>query len=273
MDQYAVVGNPIAHSKSPKIHSEFAEQTQQQMSYTTLFSEEADFVKDLNCFFAGDGKGLNITVPFKLKAYEFADALSERAKQAGAVNTLVKKEQGIFGDNTDGIGLVNDLCTNQGVNLKQARILIIGAGGASRGVIGPLFEQAPASITIVNRTLTKAEDLAEQFAHLGKINAIGFEQMGSDDTYDVIVNASSAGLGGEAPALTPMRLENSFCYDMVYGKHETPFMSLVKSFGCKHSCDGLGMLVEQAAESFYLWRDIRPDTQALLTHLRAELIK
>ncbi len=272
IDQYAVVGNPIAHSKSPQIHNIFAGQSSQQMEYTAMLSSEESFDQDLKDFFSSNGKGLNVTVPFKLRAFDFADQLSERAQQAGAVNTLILSEEGVRGDNTDGIGLVNDLKNNQSLVLKAKRILIIGAGGASRGVIAPLFLEQPESITIVNRTVSKAQGLSDTFSDLGNITALGFESLVEQEPYDLIINASSAGLSGEAPAIPDsLSLSSTFCYDMVYSKDDTPFVAWAKQRGCQGACDGLGMLVEQAAESFYLWRGERPNTAPVLKELREGL--
>lgn len=272
MDKYAVVGNPIAHSKSPLIHKLFAEQTQQSMSYIAMLSESESFEKDVSDFFERDGMGLNITVPFKLKAYDFSNEVNERAKLAGAVNTLIKKEGRVVGDNTDGVGLVNDISINKKFNLKNKKILLIGAGGASRGIIAPLFEKSSASITIVNRTESKAEQLAKGFSHLGETHALGFDALKNQEPYDLLINASSAGLSGEAPAIPKgLSIENSFCYDMVYSKSTTPFIEWAKSRGCTYTADGLGMLVEQAAESFYLWRGVRPETEVVLKQLRTEI--
>ena len=271
MDKYAVVGNPIAHSKSPFIHAAFAKQCGQNLQYSALLSQETEFEKDLKEFF-NEGLGLNVTVPFKLKAYEFADQLSETAKKAGAVNTLIKKECGqIVGDNTDGIGLVNDLLKNQKLPLKDKRVLIIGAGGATQGVLLPLLKESPKAITIANRTFGKAQALSEKFSEnkADLIQAIALEEL-ENQQVDIIINASSAGLSGESAPL-PTNLKNTFCYDMVYGSELTPFLKSAQAKGCEQFADGLGMLVEQAAESFYLWRSVRPDTQPVLESLRLEL--
>jgi len=272
VDKYAVVGNPITHSKSPQIHMQFAQQTAQLMSYCAILSEPEKFKQDLASFFSSGGKGLNVTVPFKLQAHAFSDQLSQSAELAGAVNTLIKTNNGIIGENTDGIGLVRDIIHNQGVQLNNKRILLIGAGGASRGVLAPLLEQEPSLVHVVNRTESKAIALEKLFSRFGNVQAIGFLSLAEQLPYDLIINASSAGLAGEAPDLSEkMNLTKTFCYDMVYAKTETPFITLVKSLSCENYCDGLGMLVEQAAESFKLWRGIRPETKDILVQLRAEL--
>lgn len=272
MDKYAVIGKPISHSKSPIIHRLFAQQCEQNMEYVALLSKAECFEKDLEHFFSSNGKGLNVTLPFKLQAFQFANQLSERAKLAGAVNTLIKKDEIIIGENTDGLGLVKDLKVNHGYDLKNKSILLIGAGGASRGVIAPLLDENPLSLTIVNRTEAKAQELAELFLSYGSIEAINFEALNKQAHFDLIINASSAGLNGEAPTLLDaINLKNSFCYDMIYAKTDTPFIAWVKTKGCTHTADGLGMLVEQAAESFYLWRHVRPETQSVLQQIREGL--
>lgn len=268
-----MIGNPIAHSKSPIIHSLFAEQTQQSLQYSAMLSSVDSFEKDVILFFNSEGKGLNVTVPFKLQALEFANELSERAKLAGAVNTLIKKDKIIVGENTDGVGLVKDIKKNHRFDLENKKILLIGAGGASRGVIAPLLENNPKVIFIVNRTESKAKTLVDAFSKLGNIKLISFKNLNSETNFDLIINASSAGLSGELPALPEnLPIENTFCYDMVYSKNQTPFLAWAKNKNCQKTADGLGMLVEQAAESFYLWRGVRPDTQSVLEHIRAHLL-
>lgn len=270
LDQYVVFGNPIQHSKSPFIHTLFARQTQQPMSYVAQCAPVGGFIDAAKSFFAQGGRGCNITVPFKEEAYQFADRLTERARLAGAVNTLKKLDDGeILGDNTDGEGLVQDLLAQQ-VSLQGAQILLIGAGGAARGVLKPLLDQHPASITVTNRTLAKAEQLAEQFACYGKIIAQPFAHI--DHSYDVIINSTSASLAGELPALSPIIFaSHSTCYDMMYGKGMTVFNQWARQHGCVQVIDGLGMLVGQAAESFMLWRGLRPGTKQVLRELRKNL--
>ncbi len=269
-DHYAVFGNPIGHSKSPFIHTLFARQTNQTMDYTAKLAPADGFVAAAKDFFAHGGRGCNITVPFKEDAYQFADRLTERAQLAGAVNTLKKLDDGeILGDNTDGEGLVQDLMQYQ-VPLKGAKILLIGAGGAARGVIKPLLDKEPASITVTNRTFSKAEQLAESFQHLGNVDALPMSEISSE--FDVIINSTSASLGGELPAVSPVIFgSSSVAYDMMYGKGLTIFNHWALENGCAHAYDGLGMLVGQAAESFMLWRGLRPGTKQILRELRKNL--
>ncbi|HHI5411993.1 shikimate dehydrogenase [Vibrio metoecus] len=270
IDQYVVFGNPINHSKSPFIHTLFARQTQQPMTYTVQCAPVDGFIEAASHFFAQGGRGCNVTVPFKEDAYRFAGRLTERARLAGAVNTLKKLDDGeILGDNTDGEGLVQDLLAQQ-VQLKGANILLIGAGGAARGVLKPLLDQKPASITITNRTLSKAEQLAELLAPYGAVIAKPFTEL--TQSYDVIINSTSASLDGELPAIQPVIFAaNSICYDMMYGKGHTVFNQWALQHGCAQVIDGLGMLVGQAAESFMLWRGLRPGTKQILRELRKNL--
>lgn len=269
MDKYAVIGNPIAHSKSPEIHRRFAEQCGQLMTYEAICSTEEDFKKDVTNFFK-DGSGLNVTLPFKLQAFEFADELSEQAKKAGAVNTLALKSGKIVGHNTDGIGLVRDITKNHHQLIENKKVLLLGAGGAARGVILPLIENGAKELIIANRTEKKAKKLVEFFKASDLLKAISLEDVPAQKDIDIIINASSAGLSG-ASANLPEHLEKCFCYDMVYSAKETPFITEAKQKGCKHHADGLGMLVEQAAESFFIWRNLRPDTKPILESLRKQL--
>lgn len=284
VDVYAVAGNPIAHSKSPAIHRRFAEQTVQAMHYGTLMPELGEFAKAVNTFFAGGGKGMNVTVPFKLDAHALADVLTPRAELAGAVNTLWQHEGRLYGDNTDGAGLVRDLQA-QGIALANASICILGAGGAARGVLGPLMEQKPQSIVIVNRSIDKAQDLQIAFqamaeAHGVLLTVCPVDALGSQPKHaaiDLIINATAAGLSNDSPIsdATAKRIfrPSVFAYDMVYGK-VTQFMQQAANQGCRVS-DGLGMLVEQAADAFLLWRGEDLATQlnarAVLDELRQEL--
>ena len=269
IDHYAVVGNPIAHSKSPLIHRLFAEQTGQQIQYDALLVPEDGFAQAIALFFIRGGKGLNVTVPFKQEAWEIADELSGRARLAGAVNTLMMLEQGaLFGDNTDGIGLIRDLTGNLGVAVESSRILMLGAGGAARGVLAPLLEQRPAALHIANRTAARAAELAEAFAALGTLSAGGLDDIPSRH-YDLVINATAAGLRGEVPELPEGTIgPESRCYDMVYGSQPTAFMQYADRCGSRHTFDGLGMLVEQAAESFHLWRGVMPRTAPVIAALR-----
>ena len=268
-DRYAVFGNPIAHSKSPFIHTRFAEQTGQQIQYTAELVEPGDFDNAVARFAENDGKGLNITVPFKQEAWRLATQRSARAERAGAVNTLVIYGSGdYYGDNTDGVGLVRDLVSNHGLELENSNILIIGAGGAVRGVIEPLLACKPARLTIANRTREKALQLADDFSDLGNIRGCGLDEFGPD-SYDIIINATSASLSGELPSLPASLIDQAtFCYDMMYAAEPTPFMRWASQHGAQHVVDGKGMLVEQAAESFRLWRGCEPDTAPVIEALR-----
>jgi len=268
IDRYAVFGNPIEHSKSPFIHARFAEQTGQQLIYTAERVDVGDFNNAVARFAENNGKGLNITVPFKQDAWKLATQRSERAERAGAVNTLVINGTGdYFGDNTDGVGLVRDLVRNHKLELEGKRILIVGAGGAVRGVIEPLLAGKPASLTIANRTREKALQLAEDFSDLGNIRGCGLDEFGTD-SYDIIINGTSASLSGELPSLPATLVnENTFCYDMMYANEPTAFMRWAQQLGAKRVVDGKGMLVEQAAESFRIWRGCEPETAPVIEAL------
>ncbi len=271
-DQYAVFGNPIEHSKSPSIHQAFAENTGQNMQYTKQCIDIDGFVEAADTFFAGKGKGLNITVPFKLDAYAYANQLSKRARQAGAVNTLIKQNDGsILGDNTDGYGIMLDIQTNLHWDVKGKTVVILGAGGAVRGILGPLLVAQPAKVFIANRTVEKALQLAQAFSREGNIEGLGFEQL-PHHAADIIINGTSASLAGDLPPVPEAIIgENTQCYDMMYGKKATVFMQWANNLGAKSSADGLGMLVGQAAESFRCWRGVLPGTQAVIQHIRASL--
>lgn len=269
IDRYAVIGNPIEHSKSPLIHQAFAEQTGEKLEYTRLLGEPGRFEQQVRHFLDQNGKGLNVTVPFKEDAWRLMDELSPRAESAQAVNTIILLENGrLRGDNTDGVGLVRDLTDNQNARLEGARILLLGAGGAARGVLRPLLEANPQQITIANRTAHKAETLAADLAHLGPITGCGFDALAGQQ-YELIINATAAGLSDRVPDIPDgLVAENGWCYDMMYGDKPTAFMGWGKSQGAAHCMDGLGMLVEQAAESFFLWRGVRPDTGPVIQALR-----
>ncbi len=270
-DQYAVFGNPINHSKSPAIHRQFAEQTGQDLHYAKQLVAEAEFVNAAQEFFAQGGKGLNVTVPFKLDAFQFAQELTPRAQRAGAVNTLALQSDGkILGDNTDGIGMVHDM-HNLGWELEGKRILILGAGGAVRGILQPVLAEHPAQVVIANRTLSKAEELAAHFHDLGDVQAKSFEQL-DDEQFDIIINGTSASLSGDLPPLPDNVLnEKASCYDLMYGAEPTVFMHWAQEHGAAKIADGLGMLVGQAAEAFYLWRHIRPEVVPVIMALRRQL--
>jgi shikimate dehydrogenase len=270
MDRYAVMGNPVAHSKSPRIHSLFASQTGQQLHYEAIRVESGKLVAAVADFLAAGGKGLNITVPLKQEAWSVAHTRSGRAERAGAVNTLVLESSGKhFGDNTDGAGLVRDLLCNHGSTLQQRRILLLGAGGAARGVIEPLLLEKPSLLVIANRTPGKAVDLARLFCAIGHIEGCGLDDV-AGQSFDLIINATAASLAGKVPevpdsVVTP----DSWCYDMMYGDKPTAFLLWAQQRGAARCMDGLGMLVEQAAESFFLWRGIRPDTSPVIRQLRS----
>jgi shikimate dehydrogenase len=271
MDRYGVFGNPIGHSKSPLIHGMFAAQTGEQLSYEALLAPLDDFAGYARAFFVA-GRGGNVTVPFKEEAYRLADELSERARRAGAVNTLKKLDDGrLLGDNTDGAGLVRDLTVNAGLDLAGKRILLLGAGGAVRGVLEPLLAEQPQSLTIANRTVAKAEQLAREFADLGPVAAAGFDWL--SEPVDLIVNGTSASLAGELPPIEPSLIQpgHTVCYDMMYGKEPTAFNRWAAEHGAARCIDGLGMLVEQAAEAFFIWRGVRPDGAPVLAELRRQL--
>lgn len=264
-DRYAVVGNPIAHSKSPLIHAEFARLTGQDMVYERLLAPLDGFDKTVEDFRREGGKGLNVTVPFKEEAFRLADNKTARALAAGAVNTLKLDETGVLGDNTDGAGLVRDLTANLQQSLTGKRILLMGAGGAARGVIGPLLDEHPELLVVANRTEDKARQLADIFDR--GMKASSYEAL-TGQRFDLVINATSASLQGEVPPLPEgLFTPNALAYDMMYGA-ETPFMAWARNHGAATISDGLGMLVEQAAESFFLWRNVRPDTKPVIQMLR-----
>ena len=269
IDRYAVIGNPIEHSKSPLIHHAFAARTGEQLEYIRLLGEPRHFAKNVADFLATGGKGLNVTVPFKEDAWQLVDELSPRAESAQAVNTIIQLTDGhLRGDNTDGIGLVRDLQENQHAKLAGARLLLLGAGGASRGVLRPLLETAPAQIVIANRTASKAIELASDLAALGAVEGCGLSDL-AGRRFDLIINATAAGLTDQVPDLPDGLLEKEgWCYDMMYGDKPTAFMRWGLTQGAAKVIDGLGMLVEQAAESFYLWRGVRPETTAVMKMMR-----
>ncbi|WP_371324076.1 shikimate dehydrogenase [Dechloromonas sp. ZY10] len=275
-DLYCVFGNPIAHSKSPAIHSAFAAATSQDLRYEARLAPLDGFAASVAEFVAGGGRGANVTVPFKEEAFRLCTRRSARAELAGAVNTLNFADGEIVGDNTDGAGLVRDIVANLGVALAGRRVLLLGAGGAARGVIEPLLGERPQSLTIANRSADKAELLAEIFQKNAStvnatVNGGNYEKL-AGHRFDVVINATSASLAGASLPLPPdLFAAGSLAYDMMYGKGETPFLALARSQGAARSADGLGMLVEQAAEAFRLWRGVRPVTAGVLANLRATL--
>jgi len=268
LDRYGVMGYPVSHSRSPVIHRLFALQTGQDMQYELLQVSPEKLETAVRQFQRTGGKGLNVTVPHKRTALPLVDQLSERAATAGAVNTLAFKGGEIHGDNTDGIGLLRDLGVNLGVPLQAARILILGAGGATRGIVGPLLEMQPDLLQIANRTIGKAEIIADHFARHGPIAACSFDEVPTNEPYDLIINATSAGVRGEMPPYPEAAVtENTFCYDLSYGLNATPFSNWAREHGAAKSVMGWGMLVEQAAESFEIWRGVRPDTAPVLKQM------
>ncbi|HEY8521492.1 MAG TPA: shikimate dehydrogenase [Gammaproteobacteria bacterium] len=271
-DRYAVIGHPVAHSRSPAIHAAFARQTGQALVYERIDAPPEAFAEAVRRFAAAGGKGLNVTVPHKEAAFELADELGREAAEARAVNTLTLDGGRVRGDNTDGLGFVRDLCVNEGVPLAGRRVLIFGAGGAARGVVGPVLTEGPRELVIANRTPAKAEALARAFAAAGPVTAASFAALEGREPFDVVVNATSVGLAGDTPAFPANVIgPGTFCYDMVYGPGGTPFVRWALSAGARRAVQGLGMLVEQAAESFRIWRGVRPATEPVLAELRREL--
>jgi len=268
MDRYAVIGNPIKHSKSPLIHAAFAKQTDQDLTYIAIESPVNSFTGTIKDFEAAGGKGTNVTLPFKKEAFALADEHSDHAQQAQAANTLVFKDGKIYADNTDGPGLVQDLKCNHDYSLRQKHILVLGAGGATQGILGPLLAQAPAHIFVANRTPEKAFALAEQFEMHGDIDGIGLNDI-EKKPYDLIINATSASVTGSALDIPKEIIsEHTWCYDLFYADEPTAFLTFAKQQGAKNCIDGLGMLVEQAAGAFYLWRGVYPETKSVIALLK-----
>jgi len=272
VDQYGVFGHPVGHSLSPFIHGVFARDTGQQMTYRAYDVAPEEFTERVAGFFADGGRGLNITLPHKIVAVEVAQELTGRAAHAAAVNTLaLQGDNVLLGDNTDGGGLVRDLCDNLGLIITQRRVLILGAGGATRGVLAPLLGLEPAIVVIANRTPERAEALAAAFADLGVTQGVGFEYVG-ETPFDLIINATSASLSGEIPPIPAGAIgPQTVCYDLAYGRSAMAFVRWAQQAGCVRAVQGLGMLVEQAAESFRLWRGVRPQTAPVLAALKARI--
>ena len=269
--RYAVMGDPVAHSKSPRIHAMFAHQFKHNIEYLAIQVDAGGFAQAVEQFRANRGAGLNVTVPYKQEAHALADQLSERAQLAGAVNTLKFDADGrLFGDNTDGAGLAHDLTRNLGLHLRDKRILLLGAGGAVRGVLAPLLKQRPALIVVANRSEWKAKELAEEFAQYGKLEACGLDAL-KGKRFDLVINGTAASLKGEVPPL-PENLfaRRALAYDMMYGDKSKPFLDWAALHGADNVTDGLGMLVEQAAESYLLWHGVRPETRLVIERLRSE---
>ena len=268
IDRYGVIGYPVSHSRSPVIHRLFALQTGQDMQYELLQVTPEKLETAIRQFQRTGGKGLNITVPHKSEVVRLVDHMSERASTAGAANTLTFKGGEIHGENTDGIGLLRDLTVNLDVTIEGSRILILGAGGSTRGIVGPLLEMQPESIQIANRSVGKAKMLADHFSESGPVSACQFDAVPVLRPYDLIINATSAGLKGEAPPYPAAAIsKDTFCYDLSYGLKPTPFSIWAKESGAAQSVMGWGMLVEQAAESFNIWRGVRPETEPVLERM------
>jgi len=269
IDQYAVFGSPIGHSLSPYIHKQFAEKTGEELSYRAEEVNAENFEQAVNAFFLSGGRGLNCTVPLKELAYQRADELTERARLSGAVNTLALNENGVLlGDNTDGLGLITDLCEVLKIPVQGKRVLILGAGGATRGILEPLLQANPQLLWLANRTIEKARVLAAEFSDVGSINAVQYSEL-TGKQFDLVINATSASLGGELPPLPDNLLaDKAVCYDLAYGKEPTIFVKWGEANGAAKSVDGLGMLVEQAAHAFKLWRGVMPDTKGIREEIR-----
>jgi shikimate dehydrogenase len=267
-DRYGVIGHPISHSKSPVIHRLFATQTGQDISYQAFDIAPEELERGVRGLVSGGIRGFNVTVPHKEPLAELVDHLTDRARLAGAVNTVIVSAGGeLDGDNTDGVGLLTDLGQNLGVSLQATRILILGAGGATRGIVPALLDREPALLQIANRTVDRARALARHFASLGKVIACRFDELGGHD-FDLVINATSAGLRGEVPPFPDSILRpDTICYDLSYAMAATPFLAWARSHGVQRAYQGWGMLVEQAAESFLLWRGVRPDTKAVRERL------
>ena len=286
IDRYAVIGNPVSHSLSPQIHAAFAGASGEALVYERILAPRDAFAPTVRRFAEGGGRGLNVTLPFKREAFEIATVLSQRARRAGAVNLLRFDPGAMFGDNADGAGLVADLARlgrAGGFELRRARVLLLGAGGAARGVIGPLLDQAPRALVVANRSIGKAQALVGEFVRPGQmasettLTAVALDRFGesvskTDDPFDIVINATSASVSGASLALPPYVFAAAhLVYDMMYGAAPTSFLRGANAAGARHVSDGLGMLIEQAAESFFVWRGVRPDTAPLLAALRAHL--
>ena len=273
-DRYAVIGNPIGHTKSPLIHGTFAKSTGQDLEYIAIEGPLDAFAAAVRAFRADGGLGMNVTAPFKLQAFELATERLPRAQLAGAANALMFEGDRILADNFDGVGLVNDIQRNLGVALVGKRVLLLGAGGAVRGALLPFLAQKPTALVMANRTVEKAQALAlarEVAAH-GTVVGCGYRDI-ADQRFDVVVNATSASLRGELPPISPSVFgDDALAYELVYGKGLTPFLRLAQNAGVKRLADGVGMLVEQAAEAFVWWRGVRPDTGPLIDKLTIPLI-
>lgn len=263
-DRYCVFGNPISHSKSPQIHATFADQTEQELTYEATLAPLDGFVDSVRAFVANGGRGANVTMPFKEEAAALVDRLTPRARLAGAVNTLIVTDDGLVGDNTDGHGIVRDITENMHIPIEGKRVLVLGTGGAARGVIAPILACKASQVSLATRTKTKAHLLCDRFIEVGEVIGYAYDELAGHD-FDIIINATSASIGGEAPPLPAGTYRpGALAYDMLYGNLNTPFLVHARENGAEKTVDGWGMLVEQAAEAFFLWRKIRPDTRPLL---------
>ena len=273
-DRYALFGNPAKHSKSPMIHAAYARATGQDLTYEVIEAPVDGFAAAVAAFRAGGGRGGNVTMPFKLEAFALASDLSERARLAGAVNTLKFDGERIRADNFDGVGLVNDIQRNLGLSIAGRRVLMLGAGGAVRGALLPILEQRPAQLVVVNRTVAKAKTLGEQFGKFGNLVTGGYENIADmgQQPFDLVINGTSTSMRGELPPITRAAFApGALAYDLVYGKGLTPFLRLARDAGAGRLADGVGMLVEQAAEGFFFWRGVRPETRAMIEALAVPL--
>lgn len=270
MHKYAVIGNPIKHSKSPQIHSAFAQQEGVQIDYQRILADENNFLSTVNQFRAEGGLGLNITLPFKVMAYQKCQTLNEYAEAAQSVNTIsFDKHDNWIGANTDGLGLLRDLTDNLKFEIKNKKILILGAGGSTRGILLPLLQHHPAKLVITNRNIDKAKSLVAMFSDQGKLFVCAYSDLGNE-VFDLVINATSASINGDLPPVPgTVVASHSFCYDLYYSDADTAFMQWAKNLGVKSTSDGLGMLVEQAAESYYLWRNFRPETKRVYNLIRS----
>ena len=267
-DRYALIGHPVDHSRSPLIHTLFARQTQQNLTYELIDAEPNDFETAVRGFAAAGGKGVNVTVPHKEAAFALVDETGDAARAAGAVNTISFRAGRLRGDNTDGVGLIRDLVVNQHVTLAGRRVLVLGAGGAARGIVGPLLASGPTELVVANRTKARADDLVAQFHSAARVGTVAFEELPTLAPFDVLLNATSAGLRGEAPPFPGSLVgKDSVCYDLVYSVKDTPFVAWARENGAARALQGWGMLVEQAAEAFFIWRGVRPDTRPILQQL------
>ena len=267
-DRYALIGHPVGHSRSPLIHGLFARQTGQKLTYELIDAEPPSFATAVRGFGAAGGRGLNVTVPHKEAAFELADEVSEAASKAHAVNTLSFNGTSLRGDNTDGVGFLRDVTINQRQPIAARTVLILGAGGAARGIVGPLLEAQPRELVLANRTLERAVQVIELFREHGPIKAIPFSGLDELAPFDIVINATSAGLKGNAPPFPGTLIgPHTFCYDLVYSQNDTPFVAWARGHGAGRALRGWGMLVEQAAESFLIWRGVRPNTAPILKQL------